>query len=315
MKIFKFDERDITRHIEYELKTFNKMRDPFNYVANILKEKGHSLSIKNLDKVNFNKVKEMEGKSYHWSLFQYNNISLLVRRYRQHLTIFTKLAKSGEDEYGLNKASFGAFCLEVDLDKFGDKHDKMLDEYYSRPFQDLNVLAKPLFELLSKDQMPFVQNSHALPVENHVSVKLAFSEKEIYSFDSFIFCMEELDTIYHHLFSENTTLRLLTKMNEGDKIGSYTLGKIITEVKDGYYHSVGAYITSSNDSEQFKDVYSLTRWYMDEVFSELYMFEGEVYQKGGEFEVGKPVVYKGFEEVCEYREEYPKENFIPLTKV
>ena len=311
MKFFKFSENDIANHIRYELKTFNKMREPFNYVANILKEKGHSLSIDDIDKVDLNKVKEMEGKSYRWSLFQYDNISLLVRRYHQHLTIFTKL----KDEYGQGKGSFGAFCLEVDLDKFGDKHDEMLDEYYSRPFQDLNVLAKPLFRLISDEKMPFVENSHSFPVPKHVSVKLAFSEKEIYSFDSFIFCMEELNTIYHHLFSENTTLRLLTKMNEGDKIGSNTLGKITTEVKDGYYHSVGAYITSSNDSEQFKDVYSLTRWYMDEVLDELYTFEGEVYQKGGELEVGKPVLYKGFEEVCEYREEYPKENLIPLTKV
>lgn len=321
MEIFKFGKEDITRYIEYELRTLEKFREPLNYVIKSLEKAKHCMVIKSLDsKINLNKVKERKGKNYHWSVFHYKNATLVVRRYHQHLTIFTKV-NQGENRFGEAKVEYGAFTLNTDFEKFGDKHDEMMDKYYDKPFLDLNVIVKNLFKLLlSKGgSVHWVWNSATLSRPDHVKIKLIFSGNSINSIDDFAFCMEELESTYLELFAETTTLKVLKGLKSGDKIDErYAAGKIITDVKDNYYHGVGMEVIHiGRDKKNFEDVYSLTRWYFEDMFKEMfYLYDGEVYVKGEEFKVGEPVAYKNIKEdnVTLFKDTMPKENFIPLKK-
>ena len=73
MKIFEFKKDSVTDHIRYELKLFSKCKEPLNYIFKTLEDNGHSLILKSLDKINLNKVKELEGKNYNWSVINYNH--------------------------------------------------------------------------------------------------------------------------------------------------------------------------------------------------------------------------------------------------
>lgn len=320
MEIFKFEKNDITRHIEYELRTLDKFKEPLNYVIRNLERLGHSMTIKSFDKKVNLKVKERKGKNYHWSVFNYKNATLIVRRYQQHLTIFTKVDK-GFNKWDEPQSEYGAFTLHTNLEKFDDdKHDEMLDTYYSKPFTDLNVIVKDLFNLLLDKQFGvyWIWNSVSLKRPDHIELKLAFTAKEggINSIDEFVFCMEELQSMYQELFAENTMVQKLKELKTGTKLNDrYKVGKITTTVKDDYYHGVGIEIIEGKE-KKFQDVYSLTRWYFEDVFKDnIYLFKGEIYVEGGEFKEGEPVAYKNMDNsVTLYKNTYPKENFIPLKK-
>ncbi len=326
MDIFQFDKEQITRHIEYELKTTQKFKEPLNYVIKGLQRLKNSMTIESLDKkIDLNKVKENKGKNYSWSTFTYGNVTLVVRRYQQHLTIFTKVVKNSDANERRHKIEYGAFTLKTNFEKFGDKHDEMMDKYWNNPFIDLNVIIKNLLKLLlEKDgSVHWVWNSATLKRPDHVEIKLIFSDNTISSIDNFAFCMEELSTIYLELFAESTMIQKLKeyKNKVGEKLNKYyTIGKVITKRdKDDYYHSVGMTLIKNDSKESnFQDIYSLTRYYFDSIFQDkIYFYQGEVYVQGGNLKVGEAVTYKEedlSDEVFLFKETYPKENFIPLVK-
>lgn len=267
MGTFKFDKDCIKRHIRYDLKLFSKMREPIAYVIDMLEKKGHSLTIKSLDKFSLNKVEEKEGKNYHWSVIKYNNISLLIRRYGQHLTIFSKVERTDRD---YDKIQISAFTFHSDRDKFPDKnHDKMMDERYSKPFMDLQVCFPKLMELLSDDYgAQSLWNDHSFPRPEFVEVKEAFCNTEISSIDLFVFCMEELDQIHLTLFAENDMVEKLKEFKAGDVLNErYTIKRVASDVNDDYYHSTGLTLKEKGSKgDKWEDVYSLTRWFYEDIF-------------------------------------------------
>lgn len=318
MEIFKFEKDDITRFIEYELRTLDTFKEPLMYIVNQLEKYKNCLTIESLDDIHLNKIKERKGKNYHWSAFKYKNVTLVVRRYRQHLTIFTIVKK---ETLKKSKVEFGAFILNTDFDKFNeDIIDSISDVYYNQPFTDLNIIAKDLFELLIERGVHFVWNSAALKRPKHVGIKFVFCDKLISSIDDFAFCMEELDSEYLTFFSENIMLKKLKELTVGTKINDrYKIGKIITTVKNDYYHGAGIELidTMSENKTSWNDVYSLTRWFFKDIFKDdLYSYNGQLYvkSKGGKFKAGMPVAYKNLDEVTLYEDSFPKENFIPLKK-
>lgn len=323
MELFRFDKDIITRHIEYELKTVDKFKEPLNYIIKNLVRLGHSLTIDSLDKkINLNKIKENEGKNYHWSVFNYKNVTLVVRRYGQHLTIFTKVIKEKVDYEKRPKVDYGAFTFNVDFEKFGKKHDEMMDKYYDKPFTEFSDIFKGLMRILiEKDAgVHWVWNSVSLPRPEQVKIELAFDNNSISSIDNFAFCMEEIDSVFLSLFAENTMLQRIKEIKSGKKLGDrYKAGEIRTEVKDDYYHAVGISLidTMNKDKSEWADVYSLSRYYFKDIFKDkkIYLFEGEVYVEGDEFKVGEPVAYKNEEYgTTLFQKTFPKENFIPLKK-
>lgn len=324
MEIFTFERESVIRFIEHELKTLSKFKEPLKYIVNQLERQKNCLTIKSLDNINLNKVKEREGKNYNWSAFKYEDITLVVRRYRQHMTIFTMVVKKDkrdDDTFESPRTEYGAFTLYTNFEKFRDKQDEMMDIYYDNPFTDLDVIIKDLLKMLTdKDGgVHWVSNSYSLKRPDHIELKLIFQDKSIHSIDAFVFCMEELENFYQQLFAENTMVQKLKELKTGEKLNDrYKIGEITTTIKDDYYHAVGIQMidTMNSDKKNFQDVYSLTRWFAKDIFKEkLYSYNGELYIEGGELKEGKPVAFKKFDDnVTIFKELYPKENFIPLKK-
>jgi len=177
---------------------------------------------------------------------------------------------------GEKRDKYGAFTFHTDFDKFGDEADNMRYEHYEKPFIDLNVIAKDLFEMmLTRDgDVWMVWNSVSLPRPDHVKIKLSFSGEQINSLDEFVFCMEELSNVHQELFAENDMLEKLKELKEGDMLNTrYKIGNVITTAwndgyNDNYYHGAGIELidTMNKNESRFTDVYSLTRWYLTDIF-------------------------------------------------
>lgn len=330
MGMFKFDKRQVVDYIQHELRTISKFREPFKFITKTLTDLGHSITIESLEDIDLNQIKEQEGKNYHWSVIKHDKGEILIRRYRHHLTIYTKTDKSREVGEGDKKrmyhdTEYGAFTFNVNFERFGDKHDQMMDEYYDAPFTALNSIIKDLITLLVERGVHWVWNSVSLEREDHIEIELIFESNSISSLDKFCFCMEEIDQIYLTLFSENILIKKLESFKEraGEYVSKrYKIGEVITEVKDEYYHAAGiTFLDAMNDDkEEWHDVYSLASYRYEEVFPEhLFLNDGEFYVDGGELEPGKLCRYKPEEEgkktqCLYYKDTYPKENFLPLKK-
>ena len=315
MKLFDFD-KDVLRHyIEYDLRTTEQAREPMNFIIAQMVKQGHSMTLNSLDKkIDLNKVKERKGKNYNWSVFVHKNATMLVRRYKQHLTIFTKVFKDGK----YPKTEYGAFTMNTDMDKFGAKHDQMMDKYWDNPFIDLNAIIKNLMEVLMDRGVHWVWNSACLKRPNHVDIKLAYCDNNINSIDDFVYCMEEISSMYQELFAETIVVKRLKELKVGERLtDEYTIGVLNIVSKDGYFHVVGAEFINQK-KKSWNDVYCLARYYMKDLFkTKLYFHGGEVYVEGGTLKIGSPAAYANFDTdvtVTIYQKDYPKENFKPLKK-
>jgi hypothetical protein len=325
MKLFNFEKNDITRHIEYELKTLSKFKEPLKYVIQSLINGKHVLEVVDLDKADLNKLvkKEKQGKNYHWSVIVHKNVTLVLRRYRYHFTIFTMVENTKNEKRG-TQYEYGSFSFKTDFDKFGDKHDEMMDVYYDKPFTDLNVIFKNLVTMLSeKDSgVHWVWNSASLPRPKHVDIELFFADNNINSIDGFIFCIEELSSVYLEIFAETTMIQRLKQLKEGDKLGDrYKILSVSTETKNNYFHDTGLEFVDKDGKKEFKDVYTLSRYYLGEVFGsvgKIYLYKGEVYLPNGENPVpGEAAAYKDDDEeghVIIFDAKYRSEAFVPLKK-
>lgn len=270
--IFTFDKDELTRHINYEMNLFGRVAKPLTFIFETLEKLGHSLSLDSLDKINLNKVKEREGKNYNWSVIQYKNVKLLIRRYGQHFTIFTRIEKEHEHREGKTKIVTGAFTLYFNFEHLSDnEQDSKMDSLYDMPFNEVNEIAKQMFEVLIKRGTYWLYNSSCLKIPKYAEVKIVYEkeyeEARIYSIDKLVFCMEELDTIHIELFAETVMFEKLKELKVGAKFGRGMIKKVHTELENKYYYGVGVEIEKSNDSG-FKDVYCLTRYYYDDVFTE-----------------------------------------------
>ena len=300
-KLFNFKERDIQFYIEHELKTFTKCKGVFDYVVSNLIKLGQSIEVTNLKDFDFNKMKENEGKNYHWSVIQYKRMTFLIRRYNHHLTIFTKVDKGRNDYYDGKVYEYGAFMIETDFEKFGDKHDEMMEMYWDAPFTDLNTIFHNLVKCIKHYEYSIhgVWNDHSLPTPKHVEIKNIYHGTSLDSIDKFTFAMEELSQIHLCIFAETTILKKLESLKgkEGENLTDrYILKEVRTEVKDEYYHGVGLTVIDTfggKSKDEWSDVYSLAHFNLEYVFPNgFHLFENEVYEivEGGELKVGEPCI-------------------------
>jgi hypothetical protein len=327
MGTFKFDKRIIVDHLRYELNTISKFKEPFKFITKTLEDLGHSITF--APDIDLNQIKEQEGKNYHWSVIKHDKGAVLIRRYRNHLTIYTKTDKSrevgeGDDKRMYHDTEYGAFILKTNFEKFGDKQDYMMDTYYDAPFTSLNQVIQELIPVLIDKGAHWVYYMDSLDDNKHIEIESIFDNNNIQSIDQFCFCMEEIDQIHMSLFAENTMMKKLQelKAKEGEHLTKrYKIKEVRAELKD-CYHGVGINFidTMQEDKEKWDDVYSLACYRFDEVFQEhLSLCDGEYYVDGGEFEVGKPCRYKPKEEGkptrwVYFKDTFNKEEFIPLKK-
>ena len=269
MRPYKFKADQIKRIVKKEV---NMMKNFSKYIPFVMDRlKDHTLIIEDIDKINLDDMKslENEGKNYHWSVIQFEENRILIRRYDNHLTIYTNRPKLDSDSTYYN---IHGFTFDTDLSDFSDDvQDYMNDIRYSRPFMDLELYLKELFELMAKgeeNRFEFVE------YEKYIRYQEVFCDGEYYSYDNMIFMSEELSRISRDLYAEQDMLSYLKDNVDillgleiklvGD--GTATVIDVNTDVEDDYYHNVGLKLQyTRKDSTKFLNVYRISEWYLDQV--------------------------------------------------
>lgn len=85
LEIFEFEKRDVSRYLFNTLKISKKFKKTFNYVYKNLSPITLSDKIKDISKLNWYK-----GKSYNWISISIDNVSLIIRNYKNHFIVYFK---------------------------------------------------------------------------------------------------------------------------------------------------------------------------------------------------------------------------------
>ncbi len=266
-EIFGFDKRDVERYMIRELGLKKKFAKCFNYVHTSLSALNKPCKIpKDLEKLNWYK-----GKSYDWVSISDNNTFLVIRKYNTHFTIFFKNIPTKGDDYDIRYGTkYGCFEFHTNTEHLsGDESDSYVDDN----FKDINKYLKPIITLIKDDLAHAVWNSYSLKLKNekqrpnHIEVKSVWDgDDTIISIDKFIFACDELFHRYLEIFAQTEMLNHLKTLKKGDKIGSYTITKIKTDVKKDYFHDAGLEMKDDRGDIKWQDVYGLTMFYYEDVF-------------------------------------------------
>jgi hypothetical protein len=256
-KIFDFDENSTKTNLLYK----TELRQKIEYVFKHLFE-NKRVPINKLKKDNsfdFSELKFSEGKNYDWFFLVNDNVTLLVRQYRTHFTMFSKTKIEGQDSY-FQKVK--VFTMLFDTDKMDDD---LSDSYCDNKFIGLSELLPSLIELIKEDNVHSLWNDYSFKREKYVKVENVYNGgDDVSNLELLLFACDELFQKYLVSYAENEMLDKIKTLKVGDKFGrNYVIKNIKTEVKDDYYHAVGMSFFDDDDKKEDKwaDVYSLTRWY------------------------------------------------------
>lgn len=255
-EIFEFSKSKVETFLSYEMNLFEKFKTSFNYIVSKLPNQSVPEHLNNLQ---WN-----EGKSYNWAVIKDDRLTLIIRKYRRHFTIYFKniIKISDDSEYDdIFYSKYGCFTFFTNVDKIED-----YENYEDDDFFDLNSKIAEIVNCLKKGKIHFLSSEFDPKTEPQIEVKNIWNGGDnIVSIDDFIFCCEEMFSKHLELFSKNEMLEKIKTLNEGDFIDRYVITDISTEVKDNNYHGVGLML-KKDDDERFEDVFSLSRWYYDIIF-------------------------------------------------
>ncbi len=256
--LFSFDKGDITRHMMYELKLTCKFKDSFEYLCGKLPVQ----EVKPLSEIKWD-----EGKNYDWAIINDGLVTLIIRHYQTHFTIFFK-NENKENEY---RTRHGCFTFYSNTGKMEDWNSDMHNE---NNFIGLDACMKDLLKLILDGNIQCLWNPYSFKRPEYVEVKNIWDggDMDISSIDDFIYCCDELFSKHLEKFAETEMLDRLKTIKVDDMLGVYKVISVNTEIKDDYYHSAGLKLKNTNfkdSKEDWCDVYSLTRYYLYYVFPEL----------------------------------------------
>ena len=154
---FAFDKSVIESYINYNLDLFSKFKTSFNYIAGKLPTQSFS---ENLGELIWNK-----GKSYNWIVIQDDSITLIIRKYQRHFTIFVKnIIKRHDDEDDIYyyHTKYGVFTFYTNGYKI---------EYEDNDFFELDRYLKNLIEYLKEDHTHSLWNDYSFERDKHKEKK------------------------------------------------------------------------------------------------------------------------------------------------
>lgn len=260
-EIFSFDENHVKRNVLMENKFNYKIKACFNHLFDNNRIPINKLNADN--SFDFSKLKHYEGKNYHWFFLTNDILTILVRKYSTHFTFFTKLKE--EDDYF---ERICVFTISLDRDMIeGELSDKFIYDH----FLLIVDLLPNLVALLSDRNSQSLWNNYSFPRPKYVKVENIYDGGEhVTNLDLFLFACAEIFNIFSEFYAENEMFEKIKTLKVGDKFGtSYTIKEIKTKLKDGYYHGVGiVYLNERSNGtveERWCDVYSLTRYYYDDL--------------------------------------------------
>lgn len=181
LDLFKFERETVTNYLIREVKLLSKIKKSFNYVADKLSNQALPTDLETLD--------WCKGKNYNWCVIKEGDVTLIIRQFRTHFTIFTKLAKKGKEYYEEGELdSFGCFMYHSDSSLLSDKEsDALCDDN----FLDLNNSISQIIEMVSKGKTQF-WNPSSFTRPKHVIVESVYSSENISSVDRIILASEEI---------------------------------------------------------------------------------------------------------------------------
>lgn len=253
---FNFDEKAVQYHMIREMKVLQQNSEAFRYIAD---------KLPNQTELDLSKVNWSEGKNYDWCVIVNGNVTLIIRKYGSHFTIFTKVKI--ERKFSKNEiyysTKYGALLFHT---KGGG------DELVNNNFTDFNKsVVEQLIEIVRKDELHCIWNDLCFKRHKRAKVKLIFHGETIDSVDKFMYALDELSQKYLELFSENDMLEKISTFKKGDKFGLNTVDLVSSKIEnpdDIYYHGLGLNYTDNFGAKQWHDVYALTRWHFEEIFTE-----------------------------------------------
>lgn len=249
--INKFDKRLITDYLNYKLKSVNHFHNSFDYLITKLPKN----NLKDLSECEW-----YETKNYDFCLIVDKEITVIIRQYQRHFTLFFQMTK---DKKSYNDKEYGIITFFANTDLMKE------DEWTEDNYKELNAALPKMFAVVKEESFWLLSNSISLPVEKYVEIKLVLDGNEIHDIDAYIFALEEMFRLHSQIFCET---EMVAKLNDF-KIGDNFAGGIITNIrtedfyygKEPYYHGIGIEF-KKDGKEEFKDVYSLARWYYDDIF-------------------------------------------------
>ena len=138
-----------------------------------------------------------------------------------------------------------------------------MDARCDNSYLDVDGSMESILKLIKECRAYSLWNDHSVSIPKWIKVKVAVVGENISSFDLLVFAVEELSTLETQLYSENEMFDIIKRIKVGDVFGRSKVKRVSTELKDGYYYSVGILTEDGN----FKDVYSLTMYYLKDVLS------------------------------------------------
>lgn len=275
--VFDFDKDDVTRHIQYELKTLDKMARAFDYVYSKLTGLGNALYCKPDDtKFDLDSAKPSEGKNYNWLAIGCDNAHLLIRTYGTHHTIYTKLTETrtygkGEKERTYNHYRYAAFTFHTNTRRAAEDQQDFLNE---NNFHDLEQAMPQILTHILDKEVQCLWNSVGFLRPDYVEIRNIYDSESIISVDKLIFCAEELSNKQMELYSEIEVLEILKSLPAdtiGKTIGRYEITEVRTEFpkdySEPYYHGVGIIVKERVDYQRIYDVYTLCRYHLDDLMT------------------------------------------------
>lgn len=263
-EIIKYSDNDIKSGLVTKGRYGKKIQKLMKYLENHI-----PINTVTADKTfDFSTLKFSEGKNYDWFFLVSEDVKLLIRQYRLHFTVFA-IKKDNDYEF-FDKPSI--FTIHTDFDRVerSTENDKLSDHHCDNNFLTFETLLPQIFEFVATDKVGGMWNDYSFKCPKHTKATPALSGQDtVYNLNHIIFAMDEICGKYSECFAQNEVLEKLKTLSVGDTFGDYyTISEVRTEVKDDYYHNAGIrYYLNSNPKEiKWADVYSLGRYYFDELF-------------------------------------------------
>lgn len=265
--VFDFEDNHLKNMVVYEMKLVERMERAFDYIFDKLIKFNEKFGTK-LTALDLGELKLQEGKNYNWCAFNAGVVQFIARTYGQHVTLFIKYGYHYNEKHDYTLYKYASMTYYTELKGMSDdEHDSMLDKFYNNPFFELNKVFPSLLEMIKENKLHAIWNNISFERPDYCEPKLAYNGEDIRSLDLTIFCAEELSTKHSQLYAENEMLEMLKSivLTEGMELQGKKIKEVCTEFpkeySDPYYHGVGILL----EGDSFKDVYTLTRWYLEDV--------------------------------------------------
>jgi hypothetical protein len=238
--IFQFDADDCINAIlrDRELNLVKKTITAIDYIL-------ESIPVQD----NFKNVQETDY-GYYWSRYLIDDVDLIVRRYSDHVTLYTRFIKN-------------MFSMEIPIYQGYMISIPIKDDFYdieTEVFSFLNIMKDQIINGVKNQKgINKPKGGHVYPIFRFVEDKYSFSlSNQINMVDNTLFALEELSTAYLRIALQKT--KVLNKL----KIGQILLssGHPIYKITDIYENGVEL-LDIKRDSKEDISLHGLLMYYSE----------------------------------------------------